>query len=43
MRAYFQSDVQVQPTEGGQFILMGGTISGTFLEIDPDKLVSWTS
>jgi len=39
MTAYFQSEVKVHPTEGGQFSLMGGTITGTFLEIDPDKLL----
>ena len=40
MAAYFQSSVHVEPKEGGHFDLMGGTITGTFLEIDPDKLVS---
>lgn len=39
MSHYFNSAVNVDPTKGGQFKLLGDAITGTFLEIEPDKFL----
>lgn len=43
MNAYFQGSAQVDPRESGSFSLLGGAISGTFLELYPPKtiLMQW--
>lgn len=39
MRAYFNGAAEVDPRESGKFSLLGGAISGSFLEIQPSKSI----
>jgi len=40
MKAYFNGAADVDPREGGKFSMLGGMISGTYLEIKPNESVS---
>jgi len=40
MRAYFNGAADVDPRESGKFSLLGGAISGSYLEIHPSDRVS---
>lgn len=41
MKAYFNGAADVDPREGGKFSMLGGMISGTYLEIKPNESIQW--
>ena len=40
MKAYFNGAAEVDPRESGKFVMLGGMITGTYLEIQPNESVS---
>lgn len=40
MKAYFNGAAEVDPRESGKFAMLGGMITGTYLEIQPNESVS---
>lgn len=42
MKAYFNGAAEVDPRESGKFSKLGGMITGTYLEIQPNESVSFS-
>ena len=42
MKAYFNGAAEVDPRESGKFAMLGGMITGTYLEIQPNESVSYS-